>query len=68
MCVLLCTLANYVVVVVFYKLYNVLQFHVKKIPKFFYLLYTYKLLLFPEMLEAAEDPEVFEMTVAGLAI
>ena len=29
---------------------------------------TYKLLLFPEMLEAAEDPEVFEMTVAGLAI
>ena len=40
----------------------------KKIPKFFYLLYTYKLLLFPEMLEAAEDPEVFEMTVAGLAI
>ena len=54
--------------VVVYKLYNVLQFHVKKIPKFFYLLYTYKLLLFPEMLEAAEDPEVFEMTVAGLAI
>ena len=30
--------------------------------------YTYKLLLFPEVLEAAEDPEVFEMTVAGLAI
>ena len=45
--------------------YNFTQ---KKIPTFFYLLYTYKLLLFPEMLEAAEDPEVFEMTVAGLAI
>ena len=38
----------------------------KKIPTFFCC--TYKLLLFPEMLEAAEDPEVFEMTVAGLAI
>ena len=48
---------------------TMLQFHEqKKIRHFFCTPYTYKLLLFPEVLEAAEDPEVFEMTVAGLAI
>ena len=35
--------------------------------KFFFLAKTYKLLLFPERLEA-DDPEVLEITVAGLAM
>ena len=62
-------IANYVVVV-YNSNYNVTQFHEQKKIRHFFLCtpYTYKLLLFPEVLEAAEDPEVFEMTVAGLAI
>ena len=60
-------IANYVVVV-YNSNYNVTISRTKKIRHFFCTPYTYKLLLFPEVLEAAEDPEVFEMTVAGLAI